>query len=37
MDAYLAAFAMQANLRMVSCDTDFNVFSGLSAMILIPH
>ena len=36
MDAYLAAFAMEASLRMVACDTDFNAFAGLDPTILVP-
>lgn len=36
MDAYLAAFAIEANLQMVACDTDFKVFIGLNVTILAP-
>jgi uncharacterized protein len=34
MDAYLAAFAMEAGIGLVTCDNDFNAFAGLSATVL---
>lgn len=35
-DAYLAAFAMSANLRLVTFDSDFERFEGLSMLQLVP-
>jgi toxin-antitoxin system PIN domain toxin len=35
-DAYLAAFAMSADLRLVSFDSGFTRFSGLGCLILKP-
>jgi toxin-antitoxin system PIN domain toxin len=34
MDAYLAAFAMEAGLKLVTGDGDFNSFPGLTPMLL---
>lgn len=36
-DAYLAAFAMQAGMRLVTFDADFGRFSGLAWLRLQPH
>jgi uncharacterized protein len=33
-DAYLAAFAISAGLRMVTFDRDFEKFEGLSLLLL---
>jgi predicted nucleic acid-binding protein len=34
MDAYLAAFAITAGLRLVTTDTAFRQFAGLDHLIL---
>lgn len=38
MDAYLAAFALDGGLRLVTCDRDFKVFEkrGLDLVLLTP-
>jgi predicted nucleic acid-binding protein len=36
MDAYLAAFALEANIGLVTTDSGFKIFPGLIATLLTP-
>jgi len=36
MDAYLAAFALQAGLKFVTGDNDFKNFAGLNPKLIVP-
>jgi len=36
-DAYLAAFAIEAGLRLVTFDGDFRKFKGLDSLVLAPQ